>query len=103
MPSTATRLLASSFAAAFIAIRSFAADPSQVIELWPNGAPGEKGSLGEEKDTTKPTDQLIAGKPIIRLGYVTKPTISLYRPPASKNTGTAVVVSPWKAPKCASD
>ena len=29
-----------------------------VIELWPNGAPGEKGNLGEEKDTTKPSDKV---------------------------------------------
>jgi len=34
-----------------------ASEPVQVIELWPKAAPGEKGDLGEEKDTTKPTDQ----------------------------------------------
>jgi acetyl esterase/lipase len=67
---------------------------SPVIELWPNGAPGEKRTLGEEKDTTKPSDNLVAGKPLIRLGNVSKPTITLYRPPADKNTGTAVLVCP---------
>lgn len=65
-----------------------------VIELWPNGTPGEKTNLGEEKDTTKPSDNLVAGKPLIRLGNVSKPTITLYRPPADKNTGTAVLVCP---------
>lgn len=61
------------------------------IPLWPNGAPGEKGNLGPEKDTTKPTDNLIAGKPVIRLGNVNKPTITIY--PAAK-PGPAVVVFP---------
>jgi acetyl esterase/lipase len=73
------------------------ADPPQPTFLWPNGAPGEKGELGEEKDTTKPTDNLIAGKRLIRLGNVSKPTISIYRPPADKDTGAAVLVCPGGA------
>jgi acetyl esterase/lipase len=66
----------------------------KVIELWPTGAPGEKGNLGEEKDTTKPSDNLVAGKRLIRLGNVSKPTISIYRPPADKDTAAAVLVCP---------
>ena len=61
------------------------------IPLWPKGAPGEKGNIGPEKDMTKPTDGLIAGRPVIRLGNVSEPTITLY--PASK-PGPAVVVFP---------
>src|SRR5438309_751525 len=72
----------------------FASDPARVFELWPQGAPGEKGDIGEEKDTTRTTDQLIAGKPVIRLGNVSKPTISVYRPTADKDTGAAVLVCP---------
>jgi acetyl esterase/lipase len=71
-----------------------AGGPAKVIELWPKGAPGEKWDIGEEKDTTKPADQLIAGKTVIRLGHVSKPTISIYRPPPDKDTGAAVVVFP---------
>ena len=71
-----------------------ASEPIKVIELWPGGAPGEKGDIGEERDTTKPTDQLISGKPVIRLGNVSKPTMSIYRPPAGKDTGAAVLVFP---------
>lgn len=74
-----------------------AAEPPTVIELWPKGAPGEKGEIGEEKDTTKPTDQLVAGRRLIRLGNVSKPTVSFYRPPADKDTGTAVLVCPGGA------
>lgn len=63
----------------------------QEIALWPSGAPGEKGEFGPEQDTTKPKDNLIAGKPVIRLGNVSKPTITIY--PAAK-PGPAVVVFP---------
>jgi acetyl esterase/lipase len=64
------------------------------IRLWPGAAPGDKGGLGEEKDTTKPSDNLIAGRPVIRLGDVSVPTITVYRAPSDRNTGTAVVVCP---------
>jgi acetyl esterase/lipase len=76
---------------------SLAADPSSVIELWPNGAPGEKGDIGEEKDMTKPTENLVAGRRLIRLGNVSKPTLSIYRPAADQDTGTAVLVCPGGA------
>jgi len=64
------------------------------IALWPKGAPGEKGDIGPEKDTTKPTDPLIAGKPVIRLTNVTHPAITVYWPPQKTSTGAAVVVFP---------
>lgn len=65
-----------------------------VISLWPKGAPGEKGDIGEEKDTTTPKDKLVAGKRIIRLTNVTNPTITLYRPSKDEKTGAAVIVFP---------
>jgi hypothetical protein len=68
-----------------------AADP---ILLWPNGAPGEQEAIGSEKDTTTAKDGLIAGRRVIRLGNVTKPEITLYRPAKEKDTGAAVVVFP---------
>jgi acetyl esterase/lipase len=71
-----------------------AGTPSEVITLWPGVAPGDTGKMDEEKDLTKPTDGLVAGKPVIRLGNVSKPTIAIYRPPAAIDTGTAVVVCP---------
>ena len=68
---------------------SLALEPAQVIDLWPGGAPGEKGDIGEERDLTKPSEGLVADKPVIRLGNVSKPTLSIYRPPAGKETGAA--------------
>lgn len=88
------KLLLASCVAMLVATNVLAAEPTQVIDLWPGTAPGEKGNLGEEKDTTKPTDGLIAGKRVVRLGNVSKPTLSLYRPAAKKDTGTTVLVIP---------
>lgn len=88
------KILPASCVAMLIAANALAAQPAQFIDLWPATAPGEKGNLGEEKDTTKPTDGLVAGKRVIRLGNVSKPTLSLYRPAAEKDTGTTVLVIP---------
>ena len=65
-----------------------------VIPLWPAVAPGETNAIGEEKDMTKASDNLVAGKPLVRLGNVSKPSITVYRAPKEKNSGTAVVVFP---------
>ena len=43
---------------------------------------------------TKPNDNLVAGKPLIRLGNVSHPTLTIYRAPARKNTGAAILVCP---------
>jgi acetyl esterase/lipase len=64
------------------------------IPLWPKGAPGAPlKTTGPEADTTTAKDNLIAGKPLIRLGNVTVPTLTVY-PPKSANTGAAIVVFP---------
>jgi acetyl esterase/lipase len=63
------------------------------LPIWPHGAPGAKPNSGPEIDTTTAKDNLIAGKPLIRLGNVSTPTLTLYTP-TGKNTGAAVVVFP---------
>jgi acetyl esterase/lipase len=73
------------------------AEPAKVLELWPGTPPGEVGQLPPEADLTRPTDGLVAGKPVIRLGNVSKPTIAIYRPAPGKNTGVAVLVCPGGA------
>jgi len=63
------------------------------LPLWPHGAPGAAPNPGPEVDTTTPKDNLIAGKPLIRLGNVSVPTLTVY-PPKGNNMGAAVVVFP---------
>jgi acetyl esterase/lipase len=76
--------------------RAFAEDLAkpQPIPLWPGVAPGEKGDIGEEKDTTKPDPKVPPEKYVTRLGNVSKPMLTVFRPPADKATGAAVVVCP---------
>ena len=67
---------------------------SEPMPLWSGFAPGEKGDIPPEADTSPHNAQ---GKPtdgIIRLGNVSRPTITVYRPTDERNTGTAVVVCP---------
>ncbi len=64
------------------------------LQLWPHGAPGAPPAHpGPEADMTTPKDNLIAGKPLIRLGNVSVPTLTVY-PPNTANTGAAIVVFP---------
>jgi acetyl esterase/lipase len=64
------------------------------LALWPHGAPGATPNPAPEVDTTNEQHhELIAGKPIIRLGNVSTPTLTVYAP-KGKNTGAAVVVFP---------
>ena len=64
------------------------------INLWPNGAPDAKPNPPAEADLNDPQkDKPIAGHPIIRLGNVSTPTLTLYSP-KGKDSGAAVVVFP---------
>jgi acetyl esterase/lipase len=63
------------------------------ITLWPHGAPGATANPAPEVDTTKPTDHQIAGRPIVRLGSVSSPTLTLF-PAKGTRTGAAIVVFP---------
>ncbi len=75
-----------------LAVQGFGADPA--IPLWPKGAPADQGTPGEERDTTKPADALVGGKRVIRLGNVSTPTITVYRPAKDRATGAAMLVFP---------
>ncbi len=77
-----------------VASSSWAAEP-EAIKIWPEGrAPGDTAKLEAERDLTKPTDDLIAGKRLQRIGNVSIPTIQVFSPPAEKSNGTAIVICP---------
>jgi len=60
------------------------------IELWPGQVPGETQAVGEE--------ELVPQKPgqreVKRITNVSKPSITLFRPPSDKDTGTSVLICP---------
>ena len=71
-----------------------AAEPL-TINVWPGKPPGEsKEQLAPDTDQTKPEDKLIAGRRIIKLGNVSTPQITVYRPSPDKDTGASVVICP---------
>jgi len=70
------------------------AQPSGAVPLWPHGAPGESPLPQPEGDTSGANGALVAGRSVIRLGNVSSPTLTIYSPPAGKNTGAAVLVFP---------
>jgi len=67
------------------------------LNLWPGAAPGAPVNLPPETDTTTAKDELIAGKPLVRVGNVSVPTITLYMAKPTSGAGgprPAVVVFP---------
>lgn len=70
------------------------AAPPTPLPLWPKDVPGEKAGIGEEKDTSNEKSNKVAGKALIRLGNVSQPTLTVYRPAKDKDTGAAVVICP---------
>ncbi len=54
-----------------------------VLTVWPGVAPDATPAAGPEQDTSKPREGMIAGRPLIRLGNVATPTLTLYRVPNS--------------------
>lgn len=72
---------------------AFGEDP-KTINVWPGKPPGETKDLPPEADQTKPTDPLIAGRRIIKLGNVSTPQLTIYRPAKDKDTGASVIICP---------
>ena len=67
------------------------------ISLWTGTAPGETAPLPPEVDVTKPTDRQPGGRPVVRISNVSHPTITIFAPEPSRNTGAAVLVCPGGA------
>lgn len=70
------------------ATSAFAADAPPTFDVWPGAVPGETGNIGPEKFP----DAIPKG--VQKVGNVTKPTLTLYRPPKEKDTGAAIVICP---------
>ena len=73
---------------------AFAYAAPEALALWSGAAPGEKGGLPTEADTSKPGEGLVSGQPLIRLGNVSSPTLTVFPAPADKANGAAVLVCP---------
>jgi acetyl esterase/lipase len=65
-------------------------DP-RVVELWPGPVPGDAGIDGQEKSRIHDSE-LVQNTRLIT--NVTRPSLTVYSPPAGKNTGTAMLICP---------
>jgi acetyl esterase/lipase len=63
------------------------------IPLWPGAVPDPQPDTGPEVLLVSKEKEYIAGRPVVMLGSVSKPTMTVY-PAKGKNTGAAVVVFP---------
>ena len=61
------------------------------IPLWNGDVPGIITAKGQERDTTGPDGRLVAGQPVVRLGDVSEPTLTVY--PADEQNNTAALRS----------
>jgi acetyl esterase/lipase len=62
-----------------------------VMELWPGPVPGDVGIDGQERSRIYDSE-LVHNTRLIT--HVTRPSLTVYRPPAEKNTGTAMLICP---------
>jgi acetyl esterase/lipase len=68
-----------------------------VVNVWPGTAPEESGNIGEEMVRMSPKldhKQVEVTEQTKLITNVTKPTLTIYRPPKDKDTGTAVLICP---------
>jgi acetyl esterase/lipase len=75
------------FAAYFLMLASAYAADSQVVYLWPNGAPGSESKTGDEVVHVQ-----AAGDHVI--SNVHKPSITVYLPSKETATGVGIVIAP---------
>lgn len=64
------------------------------MHLWPKSPPGERATIEPERDTTTPGDPKMGGRPVIRLGNITAPSITVYKPLHADKMGTTILVFP---------
>jgi acetyl esterase/lipase len=63
------------------------------IPIWPKVAPDARPAKGAEAVTTTGKDSLVAGRPLVWVENVSRPTMTVYAP-TGKNTGVAAIVFP---------
>ncbi len=87
---------AAGFVTLIVAWSAAAAEPL-VVEIWPGKVPDESGNIGAERFRMSPAldrKQVEVTEPTRMITDVTKPTLTIYRPPKDKDSGTAILICP---------
>jgi acetyl esterase/lipase len=73
------------------------AESPLVVEIWQGKVPDESGDIGPERFRMSPRldrTQVEVTEPTQMITDVSKPTLTIYRPPKDKETGTAILICP---------
>ena len=84
------------FVSILVTWKASGADPL-VFEIWPGKVPEEIGNIGPERIRMSPKldrKQVEVTEPTRLITAVTNPTLTVYRPPKEKETGTAILICP---------
>lgn len=76
---------------------TLAAEPPQVVMVWPGKAPGESADIGPERVRMSPKldrKQVEVTEQTRLITDVTAPTLTIRRPAKDKDTGTAMLICP---------
>lgn len=65
----------------------------QVVSIWPDAPPKWEAPTEAEHDTSDSDSRVVAGQSVIRLGFVSKPELHVFRP-KQESSDTAVVICP---------
>jgi acetyl esterase/lipase len=94
MPARTALMIGKLFFPLIIFLSICSSNASDSVLLWPSMPPGESRLIKLAPETTKAGDRLVGGKLVTRISNVSEPSITLYKPSARTDTGTAVVVCP---------
>ncbi len=94
-----TRVKISNFISLFVLAFSLTAGNAQqlTLPLWSHGAPEPSKAKGSERDINSSAYPLIAGRKMMRLTDVSKPTLTIYKNSGGNDSHTAVLVFPGGA------
>jgi acetyl esterase/lipase len=67
--------------------------PDQIISVWPESPPAWNAPDQPERNTSGPDSRTVAGKSVIRLGFVSKPELHVFRPKGN-DSDTAILICP---------
>jgi len=73
-----------------------ASEPTKmsVYRVWPGEPPSWDTPSETERDTTGEDGRVVAGEPVVRLGFVRTPQLHIYRAAPDRETGNVVVICP---------
>ncbi len=73
-----------------------ASEPTKmsVYRVWPGEPPSWDTPSEPERDTTGEDGRVVAGEPVVRLGFVRTPQLHIYHAAPDRETGNVVVICP---------